>query len=305
MIETHELTKRYGSATAVDRLSVVIRPGRVTGFLGPNGSGKSTTLRMVLGLSRPTGGHALVGGRPYAALRHPLHEVGALLDPGAVHAGRTARDHLRAIALAAGISAARVDAVLELTGLTTAGRRRAGGFSLGMRQRLGIAAALLGDPPVLVLDEPINGLDPEGIQWIRTLVRGMAAEGRTVLVSSHLMAEMEQTADHLVVIGRGRLIADTGMAEFVRRASRSDVLVRAADPARLASVLVRAGGDVSSEADGALAVRGLAPRRIGDLAAEADVAVHELAVRGATLEQAYFEATEHAVEYRASEGGGR
>ncbi|MFC5183214.1 ABC transporter ATP-binding protein [Actinomadura harenae] len=305
MIETHELTKRYGSTTAVDRLSLVVKPGRVTGFLGPNGSGKSTTLRMILGLAHPTGGHALVGGRPYSELRRPLHEVGAMLDPGAVHPGRTARDHLRSIALTTGISAARVGAVLELTGLTPVARRRVGGFSLGMRQRLGIAAALLGDPPAVILDEPVNGLDPEGIQWIRNLLRGMAAEGRAVLVSSHLMTEMEQTADHLIVIGRGRLIADTGMAEFVRGASRTDVLVRVDDPGRLASVLVGAGGDVASEADGALAVRGLAPRRIGDLAARADVAVHELAVRRATLEQAYFEATENAVEYRAGDGGRR
>jgi ABC-2 type transport system ATP-binding protein len=303
MIETHSLTKRYGSATAVDDLSIVVRPGRVTGFLGPNGAGKSTTMRMILGLDLPTSGHTLVSDRPYRTLRHPLREVGALLDPGAVHRGRTARNHLHAIALTNDIPRGRVTEVLELTGLSAAAGRRVGGFSLGMKQRLGIATALLGDPPILILDEPINGLDPEGIQWIRRLLRNLAEEGRTVLISSHLMSEMELTADHLIIIGRGRLIADTGMAEFVGGAARTDVLVRASEAGRLIPTLVRAGGLVATEPDGSLSVRGLDPAVVGDLAAAAGIAVHELATRRATLEQAYFEITEDSVDFRAGMEG--
>lgn len=303
MIETQSLTKRYGSATAVDDLSIVVRPGRVTGFLGPNGAGKSTTMRMILDLDLPTSGHALVGGRPYRALRHPLREVGALLDPGAVHGGRTARNHLHAIALTNDIPRARVTEVLELTGLGTIAGRRVGGFSLGMKQRLGIAAALLGDPPILILDEPINGLDPEGIQWVRRLLRSLAREGRTVFISSHLMSEMELTADHLIIIGRGRLIADTGMTEFVGGAARTDVLVRASEAERLIPILARAGGVVVTEPDGSLSVRGLDPAKVGDLAAAADIPLHELATRKATLEQAYFEITEDSADFRAGTGG--
>jgi ABC-2 type transport system ATP-binding protein len=215
MIEARELSKRYGSTVAVDRLSFEVRPGKVTGFLGPNGAGKSTTIRMILGLDAPTGGQTLVNGRPYGSLRHPLHEVGALLDANAAHGGRSARDHLLCVAQTNAIGRGRVAEVLELTGIASAAGKRVGGFSLGMKQRLGIATALLGDPPILILDEPVNGLDPEGIHWVRGLLRSLAAQGRTVFVSSHLMSEMELTAEHLIVIGRGHLIADTSMAAFV------------------------------------------------------------------------------------------
>ncbi len=302
MIEVSDLTKRYGDAVAVDGLSFTVRPGRVTGFLGPNGSGKSTTLRMILGLDAPTSGRALVNDRPYASMRYPLREVGALLDAGAAHPSRSAYHHLLGIALTNGIGARRVREVLARTGLEQAARRGVGRFSLGMRQRLGIAAALLGDPPVLLLDEPVNGLDPEGVQWIRTLTRELAAEGRTVLISSHLMSEMAVTADHLVIIGRGRLVADQSTAEFLAANARTDVLVRTAQPAALAAVLREAGAAVTQEPGGALAVSGLEPAAIGDLAAGQRLGVHELTVRHASLEQAFMDVTGDAVDYRAKSG---
>ncbi|MBD0674795.1 ABC transporter ATP-binding protein [Streptomyces sp. CBMA156] len=303
MIEVHGLTKRYGGALAVDGLSFTVRPGQVTGFLGPNGSGKSTTLRMILGLDAPTGGRATVNGRPYAALRHPLREVGALLDATAVHPARSARHHLLALAVSNGLGARRVREVLALTGLEPVARRRAGRFSLGMKQRLGVAAALLGDPGVLLLDEPVNGLDPEGVRWIRTLLRELAAEGRTVLLSSHLLSETALTADHLVVIGRGRLVADCSTAGFLAEHAPTDVLVRCARPAELAHLL-RAGGavQVREEPDGSLAVAGPEPAAIGELAAAHGIGVHELTVRQASLERAFMDATGGSVEYRARSG---
>ena len=297
MIEVRELTKRYGRTLAVDGLSFTVRPGRVTGFLGPNGAGKSTTLRMILGLDRPSGGTATVGGRPYAELTEPLRRVGALLDAHALHPGRTARAHLLALAVSNGIPARRVGEVLEETGLAAVAGRRTGGFSLGMAQRLGIAAALLGDPGVLVLDEPVNGLDPEGIRWARTLMRSLAAEGRTVLVSSHLMSEMERTADHLVVIGRGRLLADLPLRDLVQ--DGASTLVRAPDAARLAAVLTGAGAAVEATGDGALLVGGPDAAAIGDLAAAHAIGLHELTPRRSSLEEAYMTMTGGSVEYRA------
>ncbi|MEV7119793.1 ABC transporter ATP-binding protein [Kitasatospora griseola] len=297
MIEIRDLSRRYGPRTAVDGLTFTVAPGRVTGFLGPNGAGKSTTLRMILGLERPSAGRALVLGRPYRELPEPLRRVGALLDADAAHPGRSARGHLAALAASNRLPARRVTEVLDATGLATAARRRVGSFSLGMKQRLGIAAALLGDPEVLLLDEPVNGLDPEGIHWIRTLMRDLAAEGRTVLVSSHLMSEMALTADHLIVIGRGRLITDTPTADFLAAAARTDVLVRCSAPERLARVLADGGASVRREDGGALAVTGLDPRTIGELAAGAGIGVHELAHRTASLEEAFMEITGTAVEY--------
>jgi ABC-2 type transport system ATP-binding protein len=288
MIKVHQLTKRYGNAIAVDGLSFTIRPGRVTGFLGPNGAGKSTTMRVILGLDAPTSGWATVNGQPYQRLTRPLYQAAALLDPGAVHGGRTARNHLRAIAASNGIGARRVDQVLPLVGLDSAARRRVRGFSLGMKQRLGIAAALLGDPPVLMLDEPVNGLDPEGIHWIRGLLRSLAAEGRTVFVSSHLMSEMAPTADHLIVISRGRLIANAPIDEFVRHSSRSNVIVRSPADGALAALLTQRGAAVTAESDGRLAVTGLDAAAIGDLAREHDIALHELTPRHASLEEVFM-----------------
>jgi ABC-2 type transport system ATP-binding protein len=299
MIEVHELAKRYGTAVAVDGLSFTVRPGRITGFLGPNGAGKSTTMRVILGLDAPTAGHATIGGQPYARLSRPLHQVGALLDAGAVHGGRTARNHLLAIAASNGIGARRVDEVLGLVGLEAAARRRVRGFSLGMRQRLGIAAALLGDPAVLLFDEPVNGLDPEGIAWIRGLFKQLAGEGRTVFVSSHLMSEMAVTAEHLVVIGRGRLVADTPIAQFVQQGSGGDVLVRSPAAPTLAVLLHRGGATVTAHADGALAVTGLDAAAIGDLAAAHHLPVHELTPRRASLEEAFMELTRDSVDYHA------
>ncbi|WP_344663454.1 ATP-binding cassette domain-containing protein [Catenulispora yoronensis] len=298
MIEIHDLTKRHGPRAVVDGLSFTVRPGRVTGFLGPNGAGKSTTMRMILGLDAPTSGTALVVGERYRDLRRPLRQVGALLDAGAVHPGRSARAHLAAIAAANRIPPSRIDEVLGLTGLGST-RGRVGAFSLGMKQRLGVAAALLGDPGILMLDEPVNGLDPEGIHWIRTLMRELAAEGRTVLVSSHLMSEMALTADHLVIIGKGRLIADTPTAAFLKNTSRTDILVRASRPQELRSLLMSHGAQVAVEADGALAVTGLEPHIVGDLAAAARIGVHELTVRSASLEEAFMAITGDAVDYRA------
>ena len=298
MIEVERLSKRFGPVTAVDDLSFTVRPGRVTGFLGPNGAGKTTTMRIVLGLAAPTSGRALVGGRRYDGLIRPLREVGSLLDATALHAGRTAWAHLWSIAQANGITKQRVTEVLGLTGLESVARRRVGGFSLGMKQRLGIAAALLGDPPVLMFDEPVNGLDPEGIHWIRGFFRELAADGRTVLVSSHLMSEMAQTADHLVIIGRGRLIADVPTAELIESSARRDVLVRSPRAAELAELIAQRGGTVTRQDDGALVVTGLDAAAIGDLAAGDGIAVHALVPRQASLEDAYLELTGELTEYR-------
>ncbi len=297
-IEIAGLTKRYGGRTAVDGLTFTVEPGRVTGFLGPNGAGKSTTMRMILGLDRPDAGRVRVGGRPYVAAPWPMREVGALLDARAVHGSRTARDHLLWLAHSNALRTERVDEVLRLVGLDSVARQRAGTFSLGMSQRLGIAAALLGDPKVLLFDEPVNGLDPEGIKWIRELMRGLADDGRTVLVSSHLMSEMALTADHLVVIGRGRLIADVGMREFVRHSS--GVLVRADDRETLARHLGEAGGQVEPGADGALVVTGLDARQIGRVALEAGVVLSELTPQRLSLEEAYLRLTHDSLEFQGA-----
>ncbi|GAA1530955.1 ATP-binding cassette domain-containing protein [Actinomadura kijaniata] len=299
MIEVRELTKRYGGTAALDGLSFEVRPGTVTGFLGPNGSGKSTCMRVLLGLAAADSGAALVNGRRYRELERPLHEVGALLDASAGHGDRTARDHLRCLARTHGIGDRRVTGLLERVGLAGVARRRIGGFSLGMRQRLGIAAALLGDPGVLLLDEPVNGLDPDGIRWIRELMRALAAEGRTVLVSSHLMGEMALTADRLVVVGRGRLIADTSVAELERRFRRG-VLVRTPRAAELAAALAEAGATVSTE-DGGIAVHGSTAEEIGELAAARGIPLYEVATRSASLEEAYMELTADSVAHRAEE----
>ncbi|MBT2231023.1 ABC transporter ATP-binding protein [Nonomuraea sp. NEAU-A123] len=297
MIEVTGLTMRYGEALAVDDLTFVVKPGLVTGFLGVNGAGKSTTMRVILGLEAPDSGTALVGGRPYGSLKEPMREVGALLDAGAVHGGRTAAAHLWCLARSNGIGRGRVGEVLEQVGLAEVAGRRIAGFSLGMRQRLGVAAALLGDPGVLMFDEPVNGLDPEGIRWIRELMRLLAGEGRTVLVSSHLMGEMALTADHVVVIGRGRLIADTTMSEMLERFQRG-VLVRAAAQRTLADVLRVDGASVCEE-DGGLSVSGLSATRIGELALSRGIALSELTPRSASLEEAFMELTEESVEFGA------
>jgi len=305
MIEARSLTKVYGDKTAVDEIDFQIKPGLVTGFLGPNGAGKSTTMRMILGLDLPTSGTVSIDGRGYQGKVWPLHEVGALLDARAVHPGRSAYNHLHSLAAANGISRKRVDLVLEEVGLTSVARKRAGGFSLGMAQRLGIAGALLGDPATLLFDEPVNGLDPEGILWIRMLIRSLAAEGRTVLVSSHLMSEMALTADHLLVIGRGRILADTPLAEMIARHSGERVEVRAADPQRMAADLRAAAARVTLEPDGTLEVVGLASKQIGELAAERGHVLHQLRDVTASLEEAYFRMTGESVEFRAAthEGG--
>jgi ABC-2 type transport system ATP-binding protein len=309
MIEVRGLTKRYGRTVAVADLSFTVEPGRVTGFLGPNGSGKSTTMRVVLGLDRATSGGATIAGRPYRALPAPLHAVGALLDARAVHPGRRACDHLSALARSNGIGRRRVDDVLGLVGLADVADRRAGGFSLGMSQRLGIAAALLGDPPVLLLDEPVNGLDTEGIRWIRDLLRRLAGEGRTVLLSSHLMSEMELTADHLVVIGRGRLVADTTVADFIARHSPTATLVRSPTFATLHPLLVAAGAQVepaagsgATGAGSAWRVTGLDTSTIGDLATRHGIGLHELTPLRESLEEVYSQVTAASVEHRGSLG---
>jgi ABC-2 type transport system ATP-binding protein len=298
MIEVRGLSKRYGEVLAVDDLTFAVRPGEVTGFLGPNGAGKSTTLRMIVGLDAASSGTATVGGRPYVAQPTPLKEVGALLDPGAVLPSRTAYHHLLALAAGNGIPSSRVKAVLAEVGLEHVSRRRAGTFSLGMRQRLGIAAALLGDPPVLVFDEPLNGLDPEGIVWIRSLMRRMAAEGRAVLMSSHLMSEMELTADHLIVIGRGRLIADTSMKDFIEAHSEREVFVRSPQAEELRGML-SAAVEVRTESSDALVVTGLEAAEIGALASANGVELHELAPRQVSLERAFMDLTRDAVEYQS------
>jgi ABC-2 type transport system ATP-binding protein len=297
VIELAGLTKEYGTRVAVDDLTVTVHPGRVTGFLGPNGSGKTTTMRCVLGLARPTSGTATVLGQPYRRLAHPMRRVGAVIDPRARHPGRTAYRHLLALAQSNGLPGARVDEVIELVGLESVADVRVRGFSLGMAQRLGIAAALLGDPDVLLLDEPVNGLDPEGIRWVRELLRDLADEGRTVLVSSHLMSEMEDTADHLVVLGRGRLLADVPMEELL--GAHSAVRVRTPQGPTLADALRRAGGRVELEIDGALRIEGLDLTEVGDVAFVADVRVHELSRVTASLEAAYLALTDDDVEYRA------
>jgi ABC-2 type transport system ATP-binding protein len=297
VIELAGLTKEYGTRVAVDDLTVTIQPGRVTGFLGPNGSGKTTTMRCVVGLARPTSGTATVLGRPYRELAQPMRRVGALIDPRARHAGRTAYRHLLTLAQSNRLPRARVDEVIDLVGLESVADDRVRGFSLGMGQRLGIAAALLGDPDVLLLDEPVNGLDPEGIRWVRELLRGLADEGRTVLVSSHLMSEMEDTADHLVVLGRGRLLADLPMDELL--GAHSAVRVRTPQGPTLAGALRRAGGHVELEIDGALRVEGLDVAEVGDIAFLTDVRLHELARVTVSLEAAYLALTDDEVEYRA------
>jgi ABC-2 type transport system ATP-binding protein len=298
MIEARELTKRFGGRTAVDHLSFGVRPGHVTGFLGPNGAGKSTTLRMVLGLDRPDGGSVTVDGVPFTSLTRPLHRVGALLDATAIPAGRTGRRHLEVLAAYNGIGRARVAAVLAEVGMGDAAGNRAGTYSLGMKQRLGIAAALLGDPATLLFDEPFNGLDPEGIRWGRNLFKDLASQGRTVLVASHLMSEMALTAEHLVVIGRGRLIAETTVAGFTTQSAASHVIVRSPRTADLSAVLTAAGGTVSP-AGGGLRADGLPADRIGDLALAHGIVLHELHTVGASLEDAFMELTADSVEYRA------
>ncbi|MFF5171720.1 ABC transporter ATP-binding protein [Micromonospora sp. NPDC000089] len=297
MIDVAQLSKRYGDRLAVDDLTFRVRPGVVTGFLGPNGAGKSTTMRMILGLDAPTAGAVTVNGRRYADHPAPLREIGALLEAKAVHPGRSARDHLLAMAATHGIGRRRVDEVIDLVGLREVAGKRAGGFSLGMGQRLGIAAALLGDPAVLMLDEPVNGLDPDGIRWIRGLLRGLAAEGRTVFVSSHLMSEMAQTAEHLIVVGKGRLIADVPLAEFTRRASRAAVRVRSPQAAALRDLLVGPDTTVTSGEPGLLEVTGLTRESIGDRAAAAGLTLHELTATEASLEEAFMTMTRDAVEY--------
>jgi ABC-2 type transport system ATP-binding protein len=299
MIEARGLTKRYGDKLAVDGLTFTVRPGVVTGFLGPNGAGKSTTMRMILGLDTPTSGSVTVNGKPYREHPAPLREVGALLDARSVHPGRSAYHHLLALAQTCGIRRSRVDEVVDAVGLGGAARRRAGGFSLGMGQRLGIAAALLGDPRTVLLDEPVNGLDTEGIRWIRSLLQGLAAEGRTVFVSSHLMSEMALTAQHLIVIGRGRLIADTGVEEFVARAAPGVVRVRSTDPAALAALLRSRDVAVSEAEGGALAVSGLDTDQVGRLAGAAGITLLELTAQQASLEEAFIDLTRDAVEFRA------
>lgn len=301
MIVAEGLTKRYGDKTAVDGIDFAVQPGKVTGFLGPNGAGKSTTMRMIVGLDRPTAGRVTLDGREYRSMRSPLTEVGILLDAKAVHTGRSARSHLRAMAATHGIPRSRVDEVIEITGLQSVAGKRAGGFSLGMGQRLGIAAALLGDPRTLILDEPVNGLDPEGVRWVRQFVRAQAAEGRTVLLSSHLMSEMSQTADHVIVLGRGRVLADAGIDEIVRAWTRTTVLVRSPRAAELANALAAADVTVSSGADGVLEVTGLTAAAIGDTAAHAGIPLHELTPRSGSLEDAYLALTEGAVEYQTKE----
>lgn len=306
MIEAVGLTKRFGAKTAVDQLSFQVKPGLVTGFLGPNGSGKSTTMRMILGLDRPTAGHVTINGHPFRALPNAQRHVGALLDAKAMHGGRRARVHLLALAQLSGIPEKRVDEVLNVVGLQDVARQRTKGFSLGMGQRLGIAAALLGDPQVLLFDEPVNGLDPEGILWVRNLMKQLAGEGRTVFVSSHLMSEMAVTADHLIVIGRGRLLADMSVHDFISRNSADFARVRAAEtgPAgrdALAALLDRAGGRVLTEPDGALRVTGLALPRISDLAHEAGIRLWELSPHQASLEEAYMRLTQSEVEYTSTE----
>jgi ABC-2 type transport system ATP-binding protein len=299
MIEAFGLSKRYGAKLAVDDLSFTVRPGTVTGFLGPNGSGKSTTMRLLLGLDRPTAGHATVNGQAYTDLKAPLCEVGALLEARAIHTGRSARNHLLALAATNGIPKRRVDEVIGIVGLESVASKRAGGFSLGMGQRLGIASALLGDPHTLILDEPVNGLDPEGIFWIRTLLKRLAAEGRTVFVSSHLMSEMALTASHLIVVGQGRLIADSSVDELTRTTARDSVLVRTDETARLRDLLATAGASITTTDDFGLNVTGLTSVVVGRIAAQAAIALAELTPQRASLEEAFMEITRDSLEFDA------
>lgn len=301
MIVAENLTKRYGSKTAVDGVSFTVRPGIVTGFLGPNGAGKSTTMRMIVGLDAPSAGRVAVNGHDYRRSRSPLTEVGVLLDAKAVHTGRSARNHLRAMAATHGIPQSRVDEVIGLTGLSSVARKRAGKFSLGMGQRLGIATALLGDPRTLILDEPVNGLDPEGVRWVRDLVRHLASEGRTVLLSSHLMSEMSQTADHLIVLGRGRVLADASVSELVHAWTTSTVSVRTPRSAELAAAVAGPEVTIADPGDGSLLITGLSASMIGDIALDRGLALHELTPRTGSLEEAYMALTEQAVEYKTKE----
>ena len=294
------LVKRYGPTVAVDDLSFTVQPGVVTGFLGPNGAGKTTTMRLILGLDLPSSGRIAIGGRRYIDLPAPLREVGAVIDAAAVHPKRTGRNHLKGLARSNAIDTRRVQEVLEIVGMADVGDRRAGGYSLGMKQRLGIAAALLGDPPVLLFDEPVNGLDPEGIVWIRQFMRALAGAGRTVLVSSHLMSEMAQTADHLIVIGRGKLLRDESIRAFLDGDHHETVLVRAQPIEELTSVLEGAGAQLAPGPDGAVTVTGLDATSIGDLAAEHGIAIHELTPQRASLEEAFMDITRDAVEYQST-----
>ena len=301
MIEARGLAKRYGEKTAVENLTFTVRPGIVTGFLGPNGAGKSTTMRLILGLDKPTSGSVKVNGKYYRGLPAPMCEVGALLEARSIHPGRSAANHLLALAQTHGFPRRRVDEVIDMVGLREVARKRAGGFSLGMGQRLGIAAALLGDPATIILDEPVNGLDPEGILWIRNLLKGLAEEGRTVFVSSHLMSEMALTAERLIVIGRGSLIADTSVQEFTAGAYANAIRVRARDNARLSDLLTAEGAVAAAAEDGVLEITGLTAERIGDTAVAHGIAIYELTPQVASLEQAFMEITRDAVEYKAAD----
>ncbi|MDR2986632.1 MAG: ATP-binding cassette domain-containing protein [Nocardiopsaceae bacterium] len=298
-IEVTGLRKRFGSALALDGMTFLVAPGQVTGFVGPNGAGKSTTMRVILGLDAPDSGSALIDGQPYASLRRPLSRVGSLLDAAALQPSRSARNHLLWLAHSQGLGAKRVDQVIEQSGLGSAANRRAGGFSLGMRQRLGIAAALIGDPPVLLFDEPFNGMDPEGIAWMRGFLKVLAAQGRAVLVSSHLMSELEDTAHHLVVVGRGRVIADASVAELIASASADRMTVRTSARADAMTALARAGAEVTSTNPDALAISGLSPERIVTIMSENSIPFTELSAHRASLEEAYMELTRDAVEFRA------
>jgi ABC-2 type transport system ATP-binding protein len=305
MIEAAGLSKRYGDKLAVDQLSFSVKPGQVTGFLGPNGAGKSTTMRMILGLDAPTSGSVTVNGKPFHQAAYPLREVGALLDAKAVHGGRSAYNHLLCLAQTNNLPKKRVDEVLGLVGLQAVAKKRSKGFSLGMGQRLGIAAALLGDPKVLMFDEPVNGLDPEGILWIRNLMKALAAEGRTVFVSSHLMSEMENTADHLIVIGRGKLVADCTVQEFIDNNSELSIRVRTPELDKLGALLSEKGGTVRADGEGVLLVTKLGMTEIGDLAFDNQIRVHELSPIQASLEQAFMELTKDSVEYHAAVPAGK
>jgi ABC-2 type transport system ATP-binding protein len=300
VIEVRNLTKRYGDVPAVDDMSFTVQPGIVTGFLGPNGAGKSTTMRMILGLDRATSGTAIINGRPYLESAWPLAEIGALLDARAIDKGRSARNHLLALGATIGVGSARVDHLLELVGLAEVGSKSAGGFSLGMGQRLGIATALLGDPQTVMLDEPVNGLDPDGIKWIRTLLGELADEGRTVFVSSHLMSEMEMTAEHLIVVGRGRVLADMSMADFIAASSQNTVRVSSPDAVRLHNLLAGPGVTVSSNAPGHLEVSGMPAAQVGEIAALEGLVLHELVNVAPSLEEAFMKLTSDAVEYHGS-----
>ena len=303
-IEVSDLRKRFGPTLALDGMSFAVGPGQVTGFVGPNGAGKSTTMRVILGLDAADEGSALIGGRLYRSLRHPLSQVGALLDAGALQPSRSARNHLLWLAHSQGLGARRVDEVIDQAGLSSAVRRKAGGYSLGMRQRLGIAAALLGDPPVLIMDEPFNGMDPEGIVWMRGFLRSLAAQGRAVLVSSHLMSELQDTADHLVVVGRGRVIADTSVADLIATASGDRVTLRTTARSEAMTVLAHAGAIVAATDRDTLVISGLAAEKIVALLGESGVPFSEVSAHRATLEQAYMELTRDAVEFRAATPSG-